>query len=227
MKVSIIIPSYDMFSWGANFLDYSLEILKKQTYKDFGVIIPNLSTNDRIEKVAKEARKELNITHIKNNTKGASTNINLGVKNSKGEIIKILCQDDYLLTETSLQEIVNGFSSTYLCWLVTPYVHTRNRTQYFNLHTPAVSADLYLNNTIGTPSCLAFLNEEPLEFDDRLFWFMDCDYYYRLYKRYGNPIILEKPNFAQFLWSGQGTNAVVNTNIVEQEKQYLEGKYAF
>ena len=46
-------------------------------------------------------------------------------------------------------------------------------------------------NTISSPSVLSFVNEDIRFFDENLTMLMDCDYYYRLYKRYGLPCIVE------------------------------------
>lgn len=225
MKISIVIPCYDMFSWGANFLAYSLDILETQTFKDFEVVIADQSADDRIENVAKEHSEILDIVYIKNRTKGPCANLNLALPNCNGEIIRLLFQDDYLLHQDSLKLLAEGFDYNKK-WAASAYVHSKDRKIFYNIHIPSVSENMYLNNTIGTPSCVSFLKDEREEFDINLNWFMDADYYYRLYKKLGEPAVFDKPDFVQFIWGGQMTNSMITQELVNKEKTYLEKKYA-
>ena len=44
-KISVCIPTYEMRGFGAAFLKQCLDILKKQTFKDFDVVISDYSNN--------------------------------------------------------------------------------------------------------------------------------------------------------------------------------------
>ncbi len=55
------------------------------------------------------------------------------------------------------------------------------------------------NNKLGSPSCLTiendvfkFIEQPPIYFDENLQWMVDIDYYMKLYKRYGQPTILDE-----------------------------------
>ena len=51
MKLSICIPTYEARGMGVAFLKSSLDILKKQTFKDFEVIVSDNSTGDRKDQI--------------------------------------------------------------------------------------------------------------------------------------------------------------------------------
>lgn len=224
-KISIAIPCYEMRGWGYSMLQYSLNILRGQTFKDFEIVIADHSEDIKIADVCK-SNEDLNIKYIRNENKrgSSSANANRAIKDSTGEIIKILCQDDFLLGEDALEKIVENFDYNKK-WLLSSYMHTYDRTHFINFHLPQFSEKIYLNNLVGTHSCLSILNDDPLFFDDNLLWFMDCDYYYRMYQRCSDPVILTTPTVAQFLWSGQVTNTMVDNELIEKEKKYIINKY--
>jgi glycosyltransferase involved in cell wall biosynthesis len=225
MMISIAIPCYEMGGWGNSFLQYSLNILKDQTFKDFEVVVSDHSTDDKIKNVCSNY-KDLNIKYIKNeNQRGSSSaNINNCIRHSEGKLIKVLCQDDYLYGNDAIDKTVKAFSYGGK-WLATSYYHTRNRFDLIDLHMPKINDDNFLENNIGTHSCLTIINEEPIFFDENLLWFMDCEYYHRLFLKYGFPEVLEEPTLVQFLWTGQVTNTLINQKLVTKEVEYIKQKY--
>ena len=52
--VSVCIPTYEMGGYGNIFLKHSLDILAKQTFKDFDVVISGHSKADLIKNVCDE-----------------------------------------------------------------------------------------------------------------------------------------------------------------------------
>ena len=225
-KISIAIPCYEMGGWGDSLLQYSLDILKTQSFKDFEVVISDHSADNKIKKICDADKKYLNIKYIKNekNRGSSSANANNAILNSSGDIIKILCQDDYLFGVTAIEKIVNSFDYNRK-WLLSSYVHTKDRREFINYHLPKFSDKIYLENFVGTHSCLSILNDEPIFFDDNLIWYMDCDFYYRMYQKYNNPVILTEPTVVQFLWSGQVTNTLVTDEVIKKEMEYILNKY--
>ena len=102
---SIAIPTYGYNGKGAEFLKFSLDILKKQTFKDFEIIISDHSIDNTISEILPKYSNNLNITYIKNDVgRGViSPNINNAMKECNGKYIKILFQDDFLYDYNSLQ----------------------------------------------------------------------------------------------------------------------------
>jgi len=143
-------------------------------------------------------------------------NHNYAIKQSKGSLIKFLHQDDYFADKNSLQHIIDNFKTG---WLISGCDN--------NPH-PYWTDDIWKgNNKLGGPSCLTIENENksPIYFDENLSWLVDCDYYMRLYNRYGKPTILDEINVNIGIHEGQATNLIpAETKI--QEYHYMVEKYA-
>lgn len=116
------------------------------------------------------------------NEHGSPTeNTNQATKKAKGDIVKILFMDDYFTSETSLQEIVNAFKDDTI-WLI---------TGCDNNLVPVYTGDIHLgNNKLGSPSVLAFRKGTNVDFDESLWWMFDCDFYKKMYIKWGLPKIL-------------------------------------
>lgn len=129
--------------------------------------------------------------------------------------------DDYLSSPDALQNIVDNFTGG---WLATACVHDNGR-EVFNVHYASYNTEIQFgNNTIGSPSVVAFENKEPLLFDEKLSWLLDCDLYSRLYERYGEPKILPYVDVAIGIGQHQTTNLMSNKEKVD-EFTYLASKH--
>jgi glycosyltransferase involved in cell wall biosynthesis len=209
---------------GVEMLSFSINKLKQQSFKDFEIVISDDSTDEAIKDYSYSIQ-DLNIKYTKNQgSKGIAGNTNNAIRNATGEILHIMCQDDYFYDDNSLQRIVNTFEIS-MGWMASMYTHTKDRKKLFKIQFPVWNDQIYLYNTIGTPSCLSFINDSPIFFDENLTWYVDCEYYYKLYKRYGVPKILGNLTFVQYLWEGQTTNTLINQEVVAKEELYIREKY--
>lgn len=148
-------------------------------------------------------------------------NINRTIKKAKGEIVKLLFMDDYLAHKDSLKIISNNFSEG---WMVTACEHDDGKR--INPHFPLYTHEIHTGkNTIGSPSVLSFENKNPLFFDEKLTWLLDCDLYKRLFNRYGVPKLIYDINVVIGIHDGQMTN-LISKKRKEEEFIYLKKKYA-
>jgi glycosyltransferase involved in cell wall biosynthesis len=220
--VSIVIPTYEMSGEGSFFLSHSLKKILEQTYKNIEVIVTDHSKDEEIELVCKNFEQNLNIKYIKNNVDlgSSSSNINNGIKNSKGFIIKILMQDDFLYEKNCIEKIVSVFETEKTCnWLVTGCVFGGKNFIPNGKMYPTYTDDVVLGtNKIGSPSVLTIKNENPLFFDKNLLWMMDCEYYKRLYDSFGKPNVLLENN----VYITQHIHQL--TNSLENERKNYETK---
>jgi glycosyltransferase involved in cell wall biosynthesis len=224
MNLSIALPTYEMGGNGLEFLAYNFKQLKAQTFRDFDVIISD-NSNDETIKTYVNGIKDLNIKYVKNEgAKTLAANMNNAIKNCDGEIIQIMCQDDYFYNKYSLQKIVDNFDKG-KGWMCSMYMHTKDRLGLFKQQIPMWNPQIYINNTIGTPSCLSFLNNDNIYLDENLSWLVDCEYYYRLFKKYGQPKILSELIFVQVLWEGQVTQQITQ-ELMNTETAYVNNKLA-
>jgi hypothetical protein len=193
---------------GVEFLNFSLEKINSQTYKDIQIVISDHSLNNDIKRLCDYWLKKLNIKYLKNedNRGSSSANINNAIENSDGDIIKILFQDDFLFDEYSIEDIVNNFSGD---WLITPCLHTSDGMNFFNPIYPYWNDNIHLGvNTISSPSVLTISKNVKERFDNQLIWLMDCDYYKKLYINYNQPIITKKINVVNRLWGSRLSDTI-------------------
>lgn len=226
MFFSIVIPTYEMKENGCVFLKHNLDILEKQTFIDFQVIISDHSKNDNIKDLINEYNK-LNIRYFrnKNNIGSSSANVNNGINKSSGKYIKIIFQDDFLYNENSLLDL-NKFiiENNEPEWIVTASEHTEDGIKFIRPFQPKWNNKNHLGiNTISSPSVLCFKNKEDnLLFDENLIWFMDTDYYQKLYNKYGLPKILNNINVVNRIGSHQVSNSIITDEIIKKETEYLK-----
>lgn len=226
--LSVCIPTYGMRGVGHVFLKHSLDILRKQTFKDFDVVISDYSETSKVKDLCETYKKNLDIKYYKNTdpTGGMSANTNNAIRHATGKIIKILFQDDFLYNKKSLQAVADNFDLAKDKWLVTACEHSKDGTTFFKPHYAAYNKKVYLgNNTIGSPSVLSIKNDKPLLFDTNLKWLVDCDYYRRCHDAYGNPKILKEIAVAIRIGDHQITNTEATKVLRKREYNYMKNKF--
>lgn len=224
--ISIVIPCWSMNGVGKEVLEFSFKILEKQSMKGFEVVITDHSEDNNIENLCKNY-KNLNIKYIKNLfCRGSgSNNINLALRNCFGEYIKILCQDDFLLNETSLETCYKDIVSSGKVWGFNSYVHSQDRQNYYNRHVPKFNQNIETVNTLGTPSALIMKNKLNVFMDEYLKFCYDCEFYKRLYLKYGSPNISENDTMVNYIHPNQTTNTIANDELRIHEENYIRRKF--
>lgn len=145
------------------------------------------------------------------------------IESAKGDIVKILYMDDYFAYQDALKKIVDNFGDSR--WMVTGCLHD-NGDRLTSPHQPTYSQDIHTgNNTIGSPSVLAFKREGCLFFDENLSFLLDCDLYSRYYETYGSPMILNDLNVIIGLHEGQTSNLMPDKEKIE-ERNYMIKKHS-
>lgn len=194
MQLSIAIPIHNM-SHADFFLKRLMQSLEIQTFRDFEIVI------------TKEGKM--------------AENTNAAIKKCKGDIIKILYMDDYLAHEDSLANLVNNFKGG---WLATGCLHD-DGMNIGNPHLPKWNDNIKDGvNTIGSPSVVAIENNNPLFFDEKMSWLLDCDYYVRLEQRYGKPTLLDSLDVVIGLGKHQMTHILTDDEKIS-ESNYMGKKY--
>jgi glycosyltransferase involved in cell wall biosynthesis len=225
-NISIGIPSYEYGGKGAEVLEYSFLQMAIQTYQDFDVVISDHSKDDEIKNLCDRWSKTLDIKYFRNEEKrgSASANTNSAIQKCTGKFIKILCADDYLYNANSLQNIVNELDEDTI-WLASNYVHTTNRKKYYGLYIPHIGPLMMVNNTIGTPSAVTIRNMVNMpEMDESLSYCYDCDYYYRMIQKYGNPKFLNTVTMVNYIWTNS-VSSMISQEKIDEESKYILKKY--
>jgi glycosyltransferase involved in cell wall biosynthesis len=232
--LSICIPCYEMHGSGTTFLDILLQSIVTQLVSDdqryrTEIVISDHSEDDRIYKLVDDyiGKKALAINYVKNTEQRGSSshNINNCIKNSKGDYIKPIFQDDYFSNNKALSYIFDVIDNNIKCWAIQSYHHYHmSNGEHFRHRTPYYNADIQSgNNTIGPPSCIVFPNEGNF-FDGNLIWYMDTEFYHRMFIKYGKPVVIEHDSIVNTLWSGQVTNTLITEDVKKKEQEYILSK---
>jgi glycosyltransferase involved in cell wall biosynthesis len=217
MKISIVIPSYEMRGKGVAYLKHNIDQILGQAYTDYEVVVADHSVGDDIKALI-ESYGDIRLVYRKNteNRGSSSANMNFGVMHATGEIIKPMFQDDFLYKPHALQVINDRFMEG-IKWMVMASNVTENRTIYYYEFIPKWNDDIvYGNNTISGPTCVAYLKANEVRFDERLIWLMDVKFYYDMYRKYGLPYIEQEILVTNFKHPDQYTNLIPNKRKQEE-----------
>jgi hypothetical protein len=185
-KVSIAIPTHNMKN-GDFFLKRCLDSIREQSFQDYEIVVTNRG------KMAE--------------------NTNRAIKQSTGDLIKVLYMDDYFAHKDALKHIVENFKGD---WLITGA--DTNPHPYW---TDDIEEG---NNKLGSPSALTIRKGLHVLFDERMSWLLDCDLYRRLYDKYGEPVILDEVNVNIGIHDGQMTNILTDEEKLA-EHELMKEKY--
>lgn len=225
---SICIPTYEMNGRGVDYLRFSFDCLKNQTFLDFEVVVSDHSIENEIALLCEEYAKFLSITYFKNTFKrgSSSANINLAILNAKGLWLKILFQDDYLLGNNSLEIAHSALNNNPNKWFACATEHTQDGITLNRAHYPSYHSEIHFGrNTIGAPSNIIYPNDSnPELFDEKLIWFMDVELYKRLELRYGYPMLTNEILVVNRVGIHQVTNTLINDALVKRETRYIRWK---
>lgn len=226
-KLSVCIPTYEMNGMGATYLEKSFGVLAKQTLDSFEVIVSDQSLNDDIIELCEVWQGRLNLRHYWNRDgeRQASANTNHALKMARGAVHKVLFQDDFILSETALQEIFEAFDGLEAMWLLTGSGNTRDGQTIERPMVPHLTPKLHFGkNTVSSPSVLAIRASCEHQFDENLIWLMDVEFYARLWKNYGNPITLPETLVANRLHADQVSKSI-DRAIQKRELDYVRKKF--
>ncbi len=219
---------------GHGFLRHSFDILARQTFKDFDVVVSDHSKNNDIQNLCGEFSSVLAISYLRN-TEGigsSSANTNNAIRHAKGKLIKILFLDDFLYHDNALQDIVAAFDIDKDHWMTTACEHSTDGKTFYRPYYPRYTDKVYLGFTsMSSPSLLTIKNDSPLLFDEKLVWLMDVEYYKRCYDAFGLPKILNTINVVNTTGAHQGVGGYKNKKRLDtailkwKEYLYVLSKY--
>lgn len=194
--ISIGVPTYEMSGYGVYYLNELLETINNQTFDDFEVIISDHSVDSKIKNFINSSSFNFKIVYFKNHKKigNPSSNINKIIKESNGEYIKFLFQDDLLNGKKSIENIALAIKlNNEAKWFVSGCLHIKDEVKT-NFMIPYYNNKIHMGyNTISSPSVLTIKNgKEAIKFNDQFIWLLDCIYYKECYLKFGQPVIINE-----------------------------------
>lgn len=223
--LSVTIPTYEMKGSGIYYLSELFESIKMQDFDNFEVCISDHSEDDSILEVCGKYANFFEIRYFKNeNNRGnGSANANSAVEMCEGRITKIIFQDDLFTDKSAFSKIKNAFDEHQCNWCFNGFSHTNDGINHFRYMIPKwTDMMLYGRNLLGSPSCVSFLTEKFVGFDENLVLLMDTDFYHRMRYKYGMPLILK-----DYLISNREHHNRISSSSVQYDRviEHPEGNW--
>jgi glycosyltransferase involved in cell wall biosynthesis len=217
---SIAIPTWGIRGMGAEYLEYSFNIIAQQSFASYEVVVSDHNEDDNIKSLCDDWRALMDIVYVKNDRgRGRiAPNLNNAMRHCAGSFIKVLFQDDFLYGTESLKTIHDCVErNPGRDWFVTACVHTDDCVSLYDRMTPYYHDRIYAGvNTISCPTVLTVKNREGMpKFDETLNWLVDVDYYKRLHDACGLPVVIDEV-------CAVNRNAEVRTTTMTTQKQKQE-----
>ncbi len=183
--ISICIPAYKR----THYLKRLLDSISEQTFKNFEVVISDDSNDDSVKQLSEQYRAKLSIRYYKNEPSlGTPANWNLGISKANGDWIKIMHDDDWFATATSLQSFAD-VTKAGKKFIVSGYNNIDEKGNVLSkpLLSPFIKKLLVKNpmvllstNYIGQPSVCMVHRSVTAKYDERMKWRVDIDFYIQI-----------------------------------------------
>jgi len=219
-------------------LSHLINSVYTQTYKNVEIVISDHSPNSSVKNLCDEWKDKVNIKYVKNekNRGSCEANTNNALIHTSGKYIKTMAgQDDFLCRNDALEMMINHLETTGRRWIFTGCLHCQeNETNnLFNPHPPMWPSEngpytfksmLSGNNLIGGESVMMFEKVDVL-IDPNLIYLMDLEFYYRLYKELGDPVLVNDMCAVSRIREDSITSNMIFPELVEEEKNYINDKH--
>ena len=192
-EVSIAIPTYEVKGAGASYLGELFETILMQDFSDFEVCVSDHSQDEEVLDLCGEYANHFTIQYYKNEEDRGNgpANTNSAIEMCSGRITKLIFQDDLFIDKSALSLIKSEFDNSECNWCFNGFGHTTDGVSHFRKKIPEWT-DMVLEgrNLLGSPSCVSFLTDKFVGFDEELVLLMDTDFYHRMRYHHGMPSII-------------------------------------
>ena len=216
--VTLLIPVHDPRHEYENLISNALRSISEQNRKPDEVLLVANHELQYWSTICDKYSSILNLRFLKSEAQSAPENINFAVKNAKGDLIRLLFQDDALSTPESLDQSMEEIETRGHIWSVIGSVDRELKTgQIISKRIPKFTERLVSGiNTIGAPSVVCFKREFYIPMEHELKYMFDCDWYLRMAHRYGPPVEVQDYGVWIGVHQGQATNWARDLLTVER-----------
>ena len=226
MTHSIMITSYECYGQGCELLKKNLESVFVQTYRPLQCIVSDHSKDDLIENMVKTLdHKDIDFIYVRYTEHYGNPCHNWinALKYATGETLQYMCMDDSLPRPDAIKDALELMKENNAKWMVCAHIFMPSNTVFI----PEWTNDLlYGNNRLSGPGCTIISNDlKYVTFDPQFIWFLDVEWYYRLYKAAGHPYVCTKPTFVNVEHDNQMTKRVHTSDRRSAETELMYKKY--
>lgn len=220
-KFSICIPTHDRGENGPKWMRELLDSIKKQTFKDFDIVVTDQSKNDLILNVCKEYSDDFQFTFVRYEGNVPCENINFGLDECDGEIIKIIFSDDIFTSNLALEILNNFYEENKTKWAFSGFCEmTEDGKTTYDEKLP-IWSDYTLEgcNLLSSPSVVSFRNDCKEYFEENLKLYLDVEFYHRMRWKNGMPHFIP-----QILVANRKHNTRISSTGYDAVFDHPEGK---
>lgn len=183
-RLSICIPTYRQI----DYLRETLRSVEAQSFKDYELIISDDTPDDSVSRLVELFNFGDRLRYHRNpKALGSPENWNEAVRQAKGDYIKLLHHDDrfahpdalgafvHMLDEHPESNFAFGASVVENVTSKKSRIHRPSAAQLVKL--AATPEELFFGNVIGAPSATIYRNGLGIEYDQRMKWLVDIDFY--------------------------------------------------
>lgn len=224
--ISICIPAYKR----VNYLKRLLDSILMQRFTDFEVVLSDDSPDNSVAELISQYTDRLNIRYYKNSPSlGTPANWNFAIAQAKGEWIKLMHDDDWFTDASALEKFAEATQQK--CkFIFSAYINAFEETQrQQQIFTGAVRKkallkspmSLLANNVIGPPSVTLLHRSVTEQYDERMKWRVDLDFYIRILQQEKDYVYIREPLVFVGMSESQVTNSCIDIPQVELPEGYL------
>jgi len=185
---SILITTWECYGVGSQFIKENLEKITKLTYRPLQCVISDHSKNDEIENVVKSIDPNgVDVVYVRytENYGNPAANWNNALEHATGDLIQYFTMDDWFHDPSAVSRIVDFFEQNQECdWCMVP----KNDSPAGTIFVPSWPGSNPMRNTIGGPNSIIFRSKlRHVKMDPRLKWWVDTEWYHRLFLETGMP----------------------------------------
>lgn len=223
---STIITTYECYGKGKELLEENINNIITQTYENIECVITDHSKDDVIETFIKSVNFPSNIklfyTRYTENYGSPSHNWNNGLKYANGDFLHTLCMDERYYHPDAIKNIVNFMKSTNSKWIACSQIVEPTNYKF----TPKWNNNILKNNSLSGNGAIVIVKElKHINFDPQFIWYLDIDYYYRIFLEVGPPNIFDEICYIGRVHENQLTNKVCNSKRIKEEDIKMSKKY--
>lgn len=206
-RLSICIPTYCQ----VDYLRETLFSIQAQNFNDYELIVSDDSPDDSVARLVESFNFGDRLYYHRNlSALGSPENWNEAVRQARGGYIKLLHHDDRLAHPSALKTFVRmldehpeasfAFSASLVENAISgkSRVHRPTKEQLARLSVSP--EELFFGNVIGAPSATIYRNGLGVEYDQRMKWLVDVDFYIRVLQK--NPCFVFSPEVLVVTTSG-------------------------
>jgi hypothetical protein len=151
---------------------------------------------------------DFDLVFKRNASNGSAENHNHAISLCRGEFVKIMHQDDFLVNNNALNQTYSSLHKSKRIWRVSRRDHLFESTSLvLGQSKPKLTGGIINGvNKMGPPSVFAFKRSAFLPFDEEMKYMFDCDWYLKMWHNFGKPLVAKEVEVRVRIHYGQATN---------------------